>query len=385
MNLTRTAQIFKKSFKIVAIVLGVYYGWVFFGGPGIRSLVKLLYVTKEPPNPVYGKLDPLEFTSVEITNKSPVYRLNTRDGRLPNRLPFKMNVYTFKPHTFSYLAGENATRNARYIGYGNVNLVSDLKSNIYKWRRLDTSSYLEIDIASGRLTGEADIVKNATFIQKGKISKDSASKQAIAFFTELERMDELYENGEQKVQLAYIGGTKILPTNTLKEVQLARVDLYRKIGDFLILGPDPKVGLLNVYYAVTTASRSNAIILGYPRINAYYRELEAETTASYPIIDISVAWNAIKDGKGVITNVTPAGTSSLDQFQPQNVEEILIDNIYLAYYENDKDQKYLQPIYVFEGKYRSMGSGGGEITLYLPAVSGEYVKSIEKPAENTTK
>jgi len=54
----------------------------------------------------------------------------------------------------------------------------------------------------------------------------------------------------------------------------------------------------------------------------------------------------------------------------------LVDNIYLAYYENTKDQTYLQPIYVFEAKYKSLGSQGGEMVIYLPAVSGEFVKPI---------
>jgi len=78
--------------------------------------------------------------------------------------------------------------------------------------------------------------------------------------------------------------------------------------------------------------------------------------------------------------VVPANTSIFDKQAVPVVSEILVDNIYLAYYENTKDQTYLQPIYVFGAKYKSLGSQGGDMVIYLPAVSGEYVKPIPQAA-----
>ena len=373
MNLTKTAVMFKRWAKIAFLVLGVYYGWMFFGGPGLRSLIKLFYVTKDPANPIYGNLDPLEFTNKEVTGDQ-IYKLNTANGKLPGKFPFKMNVYKFKPRTYSYLAGNTAIEDAKYMGYSEADLITDLKGTVYRWRKAETNSFLEVDINTRHLYADSDMVKNSARMQKGRLNEDYAKGTALTFLTKLDRMDDLYRQGFQKVTFGYVGGTRLFETTAQRDVIFARVDLYRKMGDFMILGANPKIGLLTVF--VTVPDKDIFPAITYPKADVYYKELEAETTASYPIIDISTAWDAVKNGKGVITSVTPAGTTLFDKPPAPVVSEILVDNIYLAYYENLKDQTHLQPIYVFEAKYKSLGSQGGEMVIYLPAVSGEYVKPI---------
>ncbi len=373
MNLTKTAVMFKRWAKIAFLVLGLYYGWMFFGGPGLRSLVKLFYVTKEPATPIYGNLDPLEFTNKEVTGDQ-IYKLNTANGRLPGKFPYKMDVYKFKPRAFSYLAGDTAIKDARTMGYDEEDLITDLKGTVYRWRKTDTNSFLEIDINSKRFYADSDMVKNSARMQKGRLNEEYAKGNALTFFTRLDRIDNLYKEGIQKVTYGYIGGTRLFETTAARDMVFARVDLYRNKGDFIIFGTDPKVGLLNVF--VTVPKDEKVFVINYPKASAYYKEIEEKTQASYPIIDISTAWDAVKNGKGVITSVTPTGTSIFDKQTTPIVSEILVDNIYLAYYENTKDQTYLQPIYVFEAKYKSLGSQGGEMVIYLPAVSGEYVKPI---------
>jgi len=369
MNLTKTAVMFKRWAKIAFLVLGVYYGWMFFGGPGLRSLIKLFYVTKDPANPIYGNLDPLEFTNKEVTGDQ-IYKLNTANGKLPGKFPFKMNVYKFKPRTYSYLAGNTAIEDAKYMGYSEADLITDLKGTVYRWRKAETNSFLEVDINTRHLYADSDMVKNSARMQKGRLNEDYAKGTALTFLTKLDRMDDLY----RQVTFGYVGGTRLFETTAQRDVIFARVDLYRKMGDFMILGANPKIGLLTVF--VTVPDKDIFPAITYPKADVYYKELEAETTASYPIIDISTAWDAVKNGKGVITSVTPAGTTLFDKPPAPVVSEILVDNIYLAYYENLKDQTHLQPIYVFEAKYKSLGSQGGEMVIYLPAVSGEYVKPI---------
>ncbi len=350
---------------------------MFFGGPGIQYLIKLFYVTKEPPNPIYGNLDPLEFINKEVTGDQ-VYKLNTKNGKLPGKFPYKIEVYKYKPVSFSYLAGENAEKDALFMGYDQEDLITDLKGTVYRWRRTDTSSFLEIDIHSRRFYADSDIAKNTSFVQVGRMDEQYAKSNAIKFFEQLSRMDETYENGDLKVTFAYIGGNKLFATTALRDVQYARVDLYRKIGDYVVLGTDPKVGNLNVLMAIPKNTREQPIV--YPRANAVYKEIDITSTpqASYPLIDITTAWEAVKNGKGVITSARPSNSSVFDKESTPIVNEILIDNIYLAYYESSKEQTYIQPIYVFEGKYKSLGSQGGDIAIYLPAISGEYVKPIPK-------
>ena len=103
-------------------------------------------------------------------------------------------------------------------------------------------------------------------------------------------------------------------------------------------------------------------------------EIETETNATYPIIPVQEAWDMVTEGKAVITQVTPKQSNPFEPYYPVSVEKVLIDNIYLAYYETPKLQTYLQPIYVFSGKYTTRGTEGGDVTLYFPAITGEWTK-----------
>jgi len=83
-----------------------------------------------------------------------------------------------------------------------------------------------------------------------------------------------------------------------------------------------------------------------------------------------------KNDKGVIVNATPAGTGVLDTNTTPVAEDIFINNIYLAYYDNSSFQQYLQPVYVLEGKYTTGGTQGGNITIYYPAVTPEFIQPV---------
>ncbi len=115
-----------------------------------------------------------------------------------------------------------------------------------------------------------------------------------------------------------------------------------------------------------------------PIMDVYYWEIVSPTKASYPIITVQDAWKAITEGRGVISKVIPRGSNPFESYSPADVEKILIDNIYLAYYETPKYQTYMQPIYVFSGTYTTRGTSGGDIAIYFPAVSGQYTKQIQK-------
>jgi len=51
------------------------------------------------------------------------------------------------------------------------------------------------------------------------------------------------------------------------------------------------------------------------------------------------AWNELQQGKGYIANFGQQGDNG----------QITIRKVYLAYYDTEVPQTYLQPIYIFEG------------------------------------
>lgn len=187
----------------------------------------------------------------------------------------------------------------------------------------------------------------------------------------LYRLDDSYEKGTQNVTLGNFQEGKLYETTDPREAQLARVDFYRNIDKYPILGPDPSEGLLRIFVRHQTQEPAP---LNTPIADLSYWEVIPQSDSRYPIIPVSEAWTAIKSERGIITRVTQRGINPFDAYVPVTIERILIDNIFLAYYETPKYQKYMQPIYVFNGTYTTRGNPGGDISIYFPAVSGQYTK-----------
>ena len=220
----------------------------------------------------------------------------------------------------------------------------------------------------------------------GQVTQKEAIRQVIDFLERVSRIDEMYLAGTNKVYKGKYQGNKLVETQDEKDTQIYRIDFFRNIENYKILGPDAKVGLLKVYFGQeqtqeNTYGEIKRTPVTFPIINAYYNEIDPESTATYPLIPISQAWESIKQGKGIISNVTPKGANPFVEYETTTVQNILINDIYLAYYETPKEQKYLQPIYVFEGNYKTQGTQGGDITIYFPAVAGQYVQSVTTSQE----
>jgi len=376
MNLTRVSLLVKKVFKYIAIVVSAYYIVVLVLFPGSVKIIRSLLYRSDPPNVLFGVLDPLEFIEKPIDKTQLEYVLNTKNGKLPQNIPSKAKVYKFKPQQYSYLAGNNAIDDAKKLGFTEKDLVSDLKGNIYRWRNPSTGSTLNIDIGNRTLNLSTNLNSRSMDFTPGLINQESAIEIAKKTLSSINRFnDPLYKSGEQTVKLGYFVGNKIYETTNFKEAQIALVDFYRSVDEYNILGPDPSKGLLRIYVRNPSHDPNP---MNTPIMDIYYWEIVTPTEAEYPIIPVKDAWEAVKNGRGVITKVVPRGSNPFEPYTSAVVEKILIDNIYLAYYETPKFQTYMQPIYVFSGTYTTRGTSGGDIAIYFPAVSGEYTKQIQQ-------
>ncbi|MBU0535093.1 hypothetical protein KKC62_02880 [Patescibacteria group bacterium] len=378
MNLTRVSAMLKKASKWVFLVIGAYYIAILLIIPGGQSAIRALFTKKEPPVITYGLLDQLEFVEKRIGKTAPEYVLNTKNGKLPTNLPMQLPVYKFKPIQYSYLAGKNAISDAARLGFGDKDLSSDLKGKTYVWRNSLTKSTLSIDLETRKLTLITDFSGSGNSYAPGNISIQKAPILASQILLAIYRFDDSYAKGTQNIILGSFQGNKIYETTDVREAQLARIDYYRTIDNYPIFGPDPSEGLLRVSVGNTPQGVSP---LNNPMMGVNYWEIIPQTDSKYPIIPVSEAWAAVKSGKGIISRVFQRGLNPFESYVPLEVEKILIDNIYLGYYETPKYQTYLQPIYIFSGTYTTRGSPGGDITIYFPAVSGQYTK---QNATNTT-
>jgi hypothetical protein len=373
-TLTEASKIAKKGVILFGILVVVYYIFLLLLLPSAKRLVSLAFPERDPPTPVYGNLPPLEFVEKEIKNDKPSYFLDTSTGRLPKNLPGKMHVFEYRPPVPSFEKGKAAQRTADVLGYYEDDLVSSLKEEVYRWRKLDSNGLLQINTNTKEIIAATPLAGKSDEYPQGELSKERALKYAQDLLDEIGRLnDELYKNGTQNVTFLQYYGNRLEVTETPLDAQLARVDFFRSINDTPILGPDPKEGLQYVFLRRPSKDKP---YLNYPVLESHLWQIRTQTNATYPIISVADAWNLIKNNKGVVVNVTPAGRSFVETYDPVSVEEIFINEIYLAYYDNTNPQEYLQPIYVFEGKYNTQGTKGGELTIYYPAVAPEYIRSV---------
>ena len=382
MKLGKVSIIVQTLVKLLIIFVIFYYIFILILFPVGKKLATILIPPKDPPNPIYGALDPVDMIGKTILNSNPTYVLNTKDGKLPTTLPNKMNVYRLKTPQFSYESGKDAQNDAAVLGFTDSNLISDLKGDVYKWLNKATESYLEISIQDKELIAATQFLNKESFFKPGTIATVEAVNVAKTVLSKINRFsDDAYKSGTQNVYLGRFTPSGLVETKNPAEAQLARVDFFRYVGrnpvtkrGYPILGPDAKKGLIQMY--VRHPETENAT-LNVAKADIFFKETETKTDASYPIIAVDTAWNNVSAGKGVISSVRPKDANPFTDYKPVRVDKILINDIYLAYYELPHWHKYLTPIYVFEGNYTTAGGGTGSITLYYPALTQEYVKQPE--------
>jgi hypothetical protein len=83
-----------------------------------------------------------------------------------------------------------------------------------------------------------------------------------------------------------------------------------------------------------------------------YQKLDYSQVHTYPLRDVSLAWQTLQAGEGYIANKTSTGSA-------------VIRDISLGYYDDTNEQDYAQPVYVFRGD--------GDFIGLVPAVDAGYL------------
>jgi hypothetical protein len=334
---------------------------VFVGGSALFYVMMLLMIQLlQRPQPVrvtfkpaFGKLEAPVFEEAKnSTNLN--FVLDTVDGTLPQTTPSgRVFFIPEKQATLLYLTKANSLAQSFGIATNKFPQQTIDDSWVKFMTPIDelkvNTKYFHFSYAMGATSTLQQIIETTpsakftqledAFIQLAK--SELNSRQAYT--------PDVAAGKTNIVYLRYNLDTKAFyPINADEIPQAVRIDFFRKDEAFSVVSPQYFVSQNYVIVAPLT-SMAAAVAVQYKSF-----DLLTDTPGDYPLKTSAEAWDELSKGKVSIISL---------QEHPTNT--VRIKQIFLAYYDPESYQKYLQPVYVFLGDQNYVG--------YLPAVQSDYI------------
>jgi hypothetical protein len=334
-NLTETAYQTRKIIKIGAIIVVLLIiGRIFF------NALKDAWTKSHPPPPLpptvaFGKLPKVIFPKPDppAGGTKLSYKLETVQGGLPT-LATITNVYFMPKKEPNLLALDRANEQVKKIGF--TQRPEPIDDNRYRWKTDSSpSTSLEMDINTGNFQMRYEYENDQELLNSKYLpTNEQAASEAKNFLTANELIAPDLANGTAEFDYLKASYPGLITVVSLSEADFVRVNLFRAtLNDLKVLSPNPKKSLISFLF-----SGSRELGKRIMEINYIYWPVSLDNFATYPLKPISYAWNQVQSGEAYIANLG------------QNEDgKITIRQIYLAYYDSESPQNYMQPIYVFEG------------------------------------
>ncbi len=364
MTLTETAQLTKKSavVLIIALVAG-------FSARAVWSRAKtILFPPKVPPPEVaFGKLPRLQIPNLPFAEgPPPEYVVDTKTGRLPKDLPDRAKVYKIILPPVTHLTSQRAKDLASKLGFSQN--PQKISSSDYRWENPDEGKTLQMNITTGNFTLETDIKKLSDLGAGNTPSKAAAVEQAKRFLQNLGSLSEDYAAGRKEAAYLKIEGESLKKVESLSEAQLTRVDFFREIDEQPIVGSNPYKGLITVILGKDTV----------PFVFYDFWPLDPLQSTTYPLKTVEQLWSEVEEGQARVVFLAPAKADPFSSYEPQSPKTIFVRRIFLGYFDSQKLQDYLQPIYILEGLGVTADRTQLKFIAYIPAIADDWVVVEEK-------
>ena len=351
-TLTETAKVAKKIIKYSSISIIALIILIPLVRASIRYWDELHPDPPPPPNAAFGKLPAIKFG--ESTQAIPTdlqFQLQTVEGTLPN-LSNQTKVY-FIPTLGSKFFDEEKTRQkANLLGFPLES--QQINPTKFLFINPQTKATLQIDTINNNFEIHFPYQEDQSFANFPAPNQIQALNELKSLLARSQMWpNDIDETKTQSTFLKYQPAeNKLITVPSLSEAQLIQINLFRTDQNGLpILPPHPNE--TNISFIISQNSE-----LGKKIIKGHYVHypINYDHWATYPLKSPNVAWEELKTGKAYVTIL---GNNS-------NQKPIIIRKIYLAYFDPDIAQSFLQPIFVFEGD--------NQFLAYLSAIDSIWVK-----------
>lgn len=330
MTLSQIATLTKQiiTISVFALVLGT----ISFIGYKLWYAYYLAHLppVEEKPDTRFGILPLPDFPEAKVSSSNFSYSIDTTTGGLPlvgTDLGFEkiIKVY-FVTKSFASLLSPERSQNLADTFDLQVNpqIISEVN---YRFQDADKTLTVDLDSGNFKFINEATPSSGQGLDDDSKLVGDFKN-----ILSSLGVLNEDLNRGRFKVNLLKNEGDKFVPTTLRKEAVAAQISLWpQDLDKKSILTADFNKALVNATVINGASSLGN-----YLALNFNYYPIDTTTFATYPIKTAEVAFDHLKNGRGVVI---------IEPDKPQ----VSISSIYLGYYLSENYNPYLLPIFVFEG------------------------------------
>ncbi len=349
-TLTQVAYTTRKTIKWgTFIIVLIIFGKIIIGA-GLTFWKQLNPPPPPPPTVSFGKLPLIEFPKKEAVGGLQ-YKLETPTGTFP-KFSDRAKVFFIPYQRPNLLALDRAKKEASQMGF--IQEPEAVSEKVYQWRKPNEGLMLVMDTVSGSFDLTYDWQKDQDLLMARNLpGKEQAIKEAINFIQKTKTVELDLLDGRMEVNYVKFSAGKLLSAISPSEANFAKVDMFRKnIDELPVYTGDSNKGIVSVLISGSTDNQKR-----YVNVDFNYFPIQYNAFATYPIKKASQAWEEIKNGLSYISRWNGKGI-------------VTVRRIYLAYFESEKPQSFLQPIYVFEGD--------DNFLAFVPAITSNWLAGVSK-------
>lgn len=345
MSLHAVTEEVRSVVKWASITLGIILlSYVLFkGGVIVKNII--FPPQLPPPTVAFGKLPQLLFPE-NASSQTFSYKLNTTTGALPV-FADRIKVYELIKPQPSLNALKKAREKVASVGFERQ--PTRLVDTLYQWSTQNPPfKFLALDILSFNFELSSQFLSDQTVLAGLNLpSEAEAIESARAFLSKMGALYTDFDDSKTKTNLLGIRNSELVPATSFSNSQIIQVDFYQKnIDTFPIFYPKPPFSTMSLL--VASGEREGDIVRG----NFSHQSI-SNSFATYPIKTSDEAFQILQKGNAYIASYYGAS--------PQ----ILITNVFLGYYLDEKIQNYLIPIIIFEGN--------DGFFAYVEAIKDEWI------------
>ncbi len=348
MNLTEMAYYTRKGIVILAIGL-----FVVLIGRGILLFAIEQYreAHRPPPPPPSVRFDKLPPFGLPETGKNYdlSFELVTKEVGLP-ATPDRLEVFLIPKKLPSLLASDRAKAFAAQLKF-TAPPEQKSPSEFFFTDSTNPARSLLFNSATTNFHLRYDLaIDHSAATTSSTLLETTATTDARNFLSSIGELLPDFVQEKTTLQLLSLEGENFIPSRDETTAIAARVNFFLK-------------DINNLPRVTATYSASPSYIIVGKSEDVSKKILEARVAyfpsdemvnSTYPLKTSAQAWEELTTGKGYIAQPASSGA-----------KKIFVRKVYLAYFDANDYQQYLQPVFVFEGDDNFVG--------YVPAITADWV------------